>query len=104
MPTYDYLCGTCGPFEARRAHAAAGAPLACPDCGAHARRLFAAPYVRSPAGPLAWASRQERARVERSHSGEPAVTEAAPGGRPVEHALHAHRHRHGPARPWLLGH
>ena len=108
MPIYDFMCEDCGPFEQWRDHAAAGEPLACPSCGARARRSYAAPFVRSPAGPFASASREVRARAERSHTGEPVVRESTPGGRPLESALrphgHGHAHRHPPPRPWLIGH
>ena len=108
MPVYDYVCETCGAFEARRDHESAGEPLACPACGAPARRTFAAPLVRSPAGPFAAASREVRARVERSHTGEPVISHAQPPlGRPVEKVMHGFKHghhHHARRRPWLLGH
>lgn len=46
MPTYDYLCPQCGPFDALRSLAARNDPCACPSCGADAARtLLTAPRV-----------------------------------------------------------
>ncbi len=51
MPTYDYACLTCGPFEALRAMAERDAPVACPGCAApSARVLGAAPRLAILAG------------------------------------------------------
>ncbi|HSI60816.1 MAG TPA: zinc ribbon domain-containing protein [Ideonella sp.] len=41
MPTYDYACAACGPFEAVRRIAERDAPLACPRCTAPAARAWA---------------------------------------------------------------
>lgn len=39
MPTYDYNCETCGPFEAT--HSITAAPLtSCPKCGAAVKRMI----------------------------------------------------------------
>jgi putative FmdB family regulatory protein len=108
VPVYEYRCGACGPFEERRDHAVAGEPLACPACGASAARAYGAPFVRSPASPFASASRDVRARVERSHTGEPVLSHGGPPpGRAVDQVMHAARHghhRHAPRQPWLIGH
>ena len=46
MPTYDYQCTHCGPFEAMRRMADRDAPAVCPQCGSQAERvLIAAPYL-----------------------------------------------------------
>ena len=46
MPTYDFLCEGCGPFEQRRSFAEAGNPMACPSCGEEARRVYSMPATR----------------------------------------------------------
>lgn len=43
MPTYEYLCISCGPFEAGRRMAEAHLPNACPDCGEAAPRAILSP-------------------------------------------------------------
>lgn len=46
MPTYDYDCTGCGPFDALRSVAARNEPCVCPACGAPAARVFAhAPHL-----------------------------------------------------------
>ena len=108
VPIYDFVCDACGPFEQWRDSASAGDPLRCSACGASARRVYGAPLVRSPGDPFASASRAVRARVERSHTGEPVVSHgSAQPGRPVQQVVHDARHGHhghAPRRPWLIGH
>jgi len=46
MPTYDYICDDCGPFEAQAAMADFAAPKPCPCCGTASRRaLLTAPLL-----------------------------------------------------------
>lgn len=40
MPTYDYACGQCGPFEALRSIAQRDAPALCPHCGTSSERVL----------------------------------------------------------------
>ena len=63
MPTYDYLCETCGPFAEMRPMAEYNRPLACPDCGIEApRAILTAPNFSS----LSDTRRLARATNERS--------------------------------------
>jgi putative FmdB family regulatory protein len=109
MPLYDYVCGLCGPFEARADVALAGAPAGCPACGAPATRAFGAPGGRGP-------RRQRRleglrpgaaARVERAESGVPSGG-AMPAGARIDRSGRPHVHSPvgaaGSRRPWQLGH
>ncbi|MDO8694800.1 MAG: zinc ribbon domain-containing protein [Sheuella sp.] len=41
MPTYDYDCKSCGPFDALRQMSKRDESLACPACGALSARFFA---------------------------------------------------------------
>ncbi len=43
MPTYDYQCGTCGPFRDNYPMAAFADPQACPNCEALSPRALAIP-------------------------------------------------------------
>ena len=46
MPTYDYRCDRCGPFQALRSIALRDAEARCPDCGAVAPRVLSgSPHV-----------------------------------------------------------
>jgi len=48
VPTYEYHCEACGAFDTLRPMAERDAALACPGCGARARRvLFSAPALSS---------------------------------------------------------
>jgi len=105
MPTYEFACAACGPFEQWVDHERAGQPQGCPACGEPARRAWAAPFVRSPAGPFASVSSAVRSRVERARTGEPVVTRHLPAGRDLAALRHGHHaHAHGPRQPWAIGH
>jgi putative FmdB family regulatory protein len=41
MPTYDYACSACGPFEQRRPISERDQPTRCPACGQPAARILA---------------------------------------------------------------
>ncbi|RZL64930.1 MAG: zinc ribbon domain-containing protein [Variovorax sp.] len=43
MPTYDYDCGSCGPFTAVQKIALFDQPSPCPSCGAAGARSFGVP-------------------------------------------------------------
>jgi putative FmdB family regulatory protein len=91
MPVYAFSCADCGPFDVTRRAADAGAPAACPACGAEARRVF------TPPG-LALLARPVRGLLDREEKSahEPDVV-AHKTGRPMPH-------RHEPAPPWVLSH
>ena len=87
MALYAFECAACGPFDVSRPMAEAGAPAACPACGAAGRRVFTSPgLARMPRG-----LRRARDREEKS-AHEPEVV-SAPSGRPL-HLGHGHGHRH----------
>ncbi len=52
MPSYDYLCATCGSFTALRPMADYAAPQDCPGCGRSAgRAMLSVPNIAAmPAG------------------------------------------------------
>ncbi len=45
MPTYEYECPDCGPFQEVRPMAEFDRPLPCPDCAQPAPRLLTAPSL-----------------------------------------------------------
>jgi putative FmdB family regulatory protein len=47
MPTYRYSCAVCGSFDLVRPMRDSGADAGCPSCARPARRVFAAPALRS---------------------------------------------------------
>ena len=92
MPVYAFTCDACGPFEAWRPVADASGNVACPTCGALARRRFTPPGVTRTPAPL----RVARDREDRS-AYEPEVVRG-PSGRSLPWG---HRPAHGP--PWTVG-
>lgn len=101
MPLYDYSCKQCGPFREWETMSNASQPAACPTCGGASKRLVCAPFLADmhPHNRIAH-QRNEKSASEPRVESRPSHGE--PGGHP--HA-HAHgRHRHGPSRPWMIGH
>lgn len=47
MPTYRYSCVVCGAFDLLRPMRESGAATECPSCARPARRVIAAPALRS---------------------------------------------------------
>jgi putative FmdB family regulatory protein len=67
MPTYDYVCASCGhEMEVMRSVHSEG-PSACPKCGGPMKKTFAAPAVHFKGS--GWA------RKERSSAGKPGRVE-----------------------------
>ena len=92
VPTYDFFCEDCGPFELRRPVTEAGEAAACPACGAEARRVYAMPNTkRMPTGLSGAMNRAEKS----AHEPEVARRRVGDDGG-------KHRHSHG--RPWQVGH
>jgi putative FmdB family regulatory protein len=92
VPTYEFFCEDCGPFEERRSFEEA-AEAACPECGAEARRVYTMPNTKRVSAGLSKAMD----RAEKS-AHEPEVVRRPAGG-----AGKGHRHGHG-GRPWSIGH
>lgn len=72
MPTYDYACSACGPFEAVRRIAERDLPAACGQCGAaSARAWLAAPSLADmPAARRLAMATNERASHEPQRSSQ----------------------------------
>lgn len=67
MPTYEYDCPACGPFDALRPIARRDEAVACPDCGQGAPRvLLTAPALAGTGGSQAVAARRAAGRNERA--------------------------------------
>jgi len=73
MPTYDFLCATCGPFEQRRSLTEAGDPMTCPLCQQVAQRTYSTSGVVLTSGTVRRRTAQsaEPTVVKRQASGEP---------------------------------
>jgi putative FmdB family regulatory protein len=91
MPSYEFVCADCGPFEVLRSMAQAGSPAQCPECDTQARRVFTAPGVALLAAPRRGALERE----ERS-AHEPEMTTRKTG----RHMPH----RHGARPAWVMSH
>ena len=59
MPLYDFRCARCGEFRARGSIQAAGAPAACPLCGAACAKLLSAPFLGGGAAASGWLARPQ---------------------------------------------
>jgi putative FmdB family regulatory protein len=90
MPVYEFRCPTCGVFERWREYQHAGDPMTCDACGGPARRVYSVPGVRTAGGPFAGATAQQRARYDRSRTGEPIVTGPPAGRRLGRRGGHRH--------------
>lgn len=92
MPTYEFLCEVCGPFEQRRNIQEASDPMACPTCLVTAQRIYSTAGFILTSGTL-------RRRIEQS--AEPkVVTRPRPEAPPSPPRLHQGMQ----SRPWQLGH
>lgn len=92
MPTYDFACEGCGPFELQRPVSEAAEAAPCPRCGNEASRVYSMPNTRRmPAGLSGAMDRSEKS----AH--EPEAVRRQVGGDERKDG-----HRHG--RPWAIGH
>lgn len=120
MPTYEYDCPHCGPFDALRPMARRDDALACPGCGtAAARVMLSAPALAGTGGSAAAGARRASARNERAahapHStrddgsyrrmSHPAGCGCCrPGGRSATRTA-ADGSKSAPSRrPWMISH
>ena len=107
MPIYDYLCPSCGPFEARRAMRESDQDALCASCSMPAPRVVSAPRLNL----MSSNNRYAEIRNEKSAHEPDVVHRMAPNGHSHGHThAHSHRHehshakKHAPKRPWMLGH
>jgi len=97
MPSYEFLCKACGPFDLLRSFSEASQPAVCPVCCSEARRIYTPPGLVRTFAPLTHAR-------DRSHKSafEP---EAVTRQRSVEEARPAAASLHRDyGRPWQLSH
>ncbi|NMD58239.1 MULTISPECIES: FmdB family zinc ribbon protein [Tsukamurella] len=92
MPTYEFRCSSCGPFDAVFSMREVPATTAC-DCGASARRGITAPRLGSGASGAMKLLDATKATAER-----PAVV-AAPAGGSLTGSGGAPRPSRGPSNP-----
>lgn len=98
MPMYEFVCEICGPFEQRRTMSEASEPMECATCHTIARRVYSPPNLSRTSG----VERTARLRNEQSADRPQVQTRSH-----HEQAAPASRHptqRHGPRRPWMVGH
>lgn len=110
MPRYNYHCADHGEFTDWRPMSEAFEPTSCPTCGGEAARGVSVPSlaIMSPTNRKAHFVNERSAdqpRVETRSAGT--------GGHGHSHGAqcshgggHGHKpgHRHGPSRPWMIGH
>ena len=92
MPTYEFVCATCGPFEQRRSLSEAGDPMTCPLCQQVAQRIY------STAGAILTSGAVGR-RI--AQSAEPTVVKRQASEEPSSPRTLQQSAR---GRPWQLGH
>jgi putative FmdB family regulatory protein len=92
MPTYEFLCEICGPFEQRRSIQAASDPMVCPTCRVTAQRIYSTAGVILTSGAL---------RRRMAQGAEPTVVT-----RPTseESSAPSRLQQAVQSRPWQLGH
>ena len=114
MPTYDYACDQCGPFESLRSMAQRDAPAVCPQCGTACERvLIGAPRlaVMSDRQRLAMSTNERashepvssKSYVPRAH---PSGCSCCSGGAKAKAtAVAPNGNKSFPAkRPWMISH
>ncbi len=109
MPLYNYVCDSHGEFSHWRSMGDYAAPTPCPSCGDPAPRAISLPSLAVMNG----TTRKAHHINERS-ADQPRVEKRVAGERTDGHGHgghghgHAHGlrpgHRHGPSRPWMIGH
>jgi len=113
MPTYDYQCGACGGFEARRSVSERDEPIGCPDCGAVSVRVMsAAPRLALMAdGTRRAIATNERAANEPKRSGDyarlkhPSSCGCCSTGKRGATVTGANGNKAFPSkRPWMISH
>ncbi|MEX2224968.1 MAG: FmdB family zinc ribbon protein [Dehalococcoidia bacterium] len=96
MPTYAYLCESCGDQYEKRETFSAPARQKCPKCGKAAQRvLFAPPIVFKGSGFYKTDSRGSGS----DDTSTPAPTPAAADGHGHKHGAGGHSHDAAPAAP-----
>ena len=101
MPSYQYCCGCCGPFEAVRPIADFAQPSRCPGCGAEAPRSLAAPSFSAMPATV----RQAHATNERSAHAPKRTGAHGPGCGCCKPTATAGAAKSFPgARPWMISH
>lgn len=112
MPRYNYHCADHGEFMDWRPMSEASEPTSCPTCGSEAARALSVPSlaIMSPTNRKAHAvnersADQPRVETRSAEKGRHGHRHAGQGGQ-CSHGGHGHKpgHRHGPSRPWMIGH
>lgn len=92
MPTYEFYCFFCGPFERWRNHRESGEEMSCPECGAAARRVYSAPAFTAHTK----ADKEIRRRLDRGSEPQIGVRQSAGDPSP--------KPRKSGGRPWQISH
>ncbi|WP_282605729.1 zinc ribbon domain-containing protein [Pelagibius sp. Alg239-R121] len=108
MPIYDYTCTNCGPFTEWQSMSLSAAPFPCPTCDRQSERALSAPYIANmdPFNRIAH-QRNEKSADTPKMSSTPSANDEGGSSKHKGHACsghHGHKHKHGPSRPWMIGH
>lgn len=111
MPLYNFICDSCGAFDAWCDMSDCAKPAPCPVCRLSSARAVSAPRLALMDG----GNRKAHTINERS-ADQPRMEKRSDGshdghnhGHKVGHGHnHGHRpghaHAHAPSRPWMIGH
>ncbi len=99
MPVYHYDCDECGEFSNVRKISACKLPATCPSCGQMAPRIIKAPSLNTMENTqrIAHQHNERSAHEPRLVRKDEKESHSGPKRSNV-------RHKHGPSRPWMLGH
>jgi putative FmdB family regulatory protein len=92
MPTYEFRCATCGPFEQRRSLTEAGDPMTCPLCQQVAQRIYSTSGVILASGAVG-------RRIEQNVVPIVVTRQVSEENSPRQTLQQSSR-----GRPWQLGH
>jgi putative FmdB family regulatory protein len=92
MPTYEFVCATCGPFEQHRSLREAGDPMTCLLCQQVAQRIYSTAAVILASGAVV-------RRIEQN--AEPTLVKHQASEAPLSPQTLQQSAR---GRPWQLGH
>ena len=98
MPTYDYICDSCGSIELYRSIDKRNLRATCPKCGDECERVYTMPALKTLAPSVREAmDRNNKSRSDPTVVNRPKGTKLDTDGRPIKS-----RKAYGGARSWVM--
>lgn len=105
MPIYEYMCGNCGSFKEFQTMQRWLDPYDCPDCGSQSERQLSAPQISNVHPHTRIANQRNELSADQPMTMTKKPREhGAEGSHNHKHAHPTSKHKHGPSRPWMIGH